>query len=88
MQQFFRLPPCMRIWFILSDPHPFNRRRDIRHPEADGLAHIEVGDQSGDQDEFGENHRFCVFRRDTIPLWFGKFAAPRQNSPRVNQSGE
>jgi hypothetical protein len=68
--------------------YPFNRLRHIRHPEADGLAHFEVGDEAGDQDEFGENHRFCIFRRDTLPLWFGKFAAPWQNSPRVNQSGE
>ena len=87
---FLPVPPYARISliFILSNPHLFNRLRYIRHPESDGLAHFEVGDQAGHQDEFGENHRFCIFRRDTIPLWFGKFAAPRQNSPRVNQSGE
>ncbi len=27
-------------------PHPFNRRRHIRHPEPDGLAHFEVGDEA------------------------------------------
>jgi hypothetical protein len=30
-----------------TDPHPLNRRCHIRNPESDGLAHFEVGDETG-----------------------------------------
>ncbi len=39
----YKVTDSLRL--TIPNPHTLNRRSHIRHPEPDGLAHFEVGDQ-------------------------------------------